>query len=168
MKLTIPLYAAPLLAAFAYSPVSLAQFPACQSASSDSDNDGWGWENNRTCLVDNSAASTATTQNLNTQSVTTTNSGFPVCTSSAADEDGDGWGYEFNRSCRVTVATQTAAPATSVTTTPATSSQDIQNGLYLGPFAPTALQIWITMAGKIFSSLTEREEKLITEIFSRK
>ena len=134
MKLTIPLYAAPLLAAFAYSPVSLAQFPACQSASSDSDNDGWGWENNRTCLVNNSAASTATTQNLSTQSVTTTNSGFPVCTSSAADEDGDGWGYEFNRSCRVTVATQTAAPATSVTTTPATSSQDIQNGLYLGRF----------------------------------
>ena len=41
------------------------RFPYCESPYSDSDGDGYGWENNRTCLVRDSGASyTVTVRNL--------------------------------------------------------------------------------------------------------
>jgi len=41
------------------------RFPYCESPHSDSDGDGYGWENDRTCLVgDNGASYTVTVRNL--------------------------------------------------------------------------------------------------------
>jgi hypothetical protein len=59
-------------------------YPTCMSAASDPDGDGWGWEFNRSCIV-NTAAGSA----------------YPACMSAASDPDGDGWGREFNRLCAV-------------------------------------------------------------------
>ncbi len=69
--------------------------PMCASAESDSDGDGYGWENNRSCLVGDSAPATATTVfNDSTQAL-------PVCSSSDLDSDGDGYGWENNATCLV-------------------------------------------------------------------
>lgn len=63
-------------------------YPACASAASDPDGDGWGWENNKSCVVNKSASST-----------------YPTCASAASDPDGDGWGWENNKSCMVAAGT---------------------------------------------------------------
>lgn len=58
----------------------------CQSGASDADGDGFGWENNRSCIVLKK----------------TNNSGFPTCANGAAsDPDGDGYGWENNNTCLV-------------------------------------------------------------------
>jgi hypothetical protein len=62
-------------------------YPYCMSAASDPDGDGWGWEYNRSCIVNRAPATSSTT--------------FPTCASAASDPDGDGWGWENNRSCIV-------------------------------------------------------------------
>ena len=62
-------------------------YPTCSSSSVDPDGDGWGWENNQTCVVDNSNSGGSNS--------------YPTCSSSAADPDGDGWGWENNQSCIV-------------------------------------------------------------------
>ena len=101
----------------------------------DVDGDGWGWENNRSCIVgnnntDNSADDTdneddesggdGTQQDddtadndasddpdTDTDPVTGFDAkGRPYCTSTGSDPDGDGWGWENNRTC-VVVTTQT-------------------------------------------------------------
>jgi hypothetical protein len=59
-------------------------YPTCMSAASDPDGDGWGWEFNRSCIVNKAAGSA-----------------YPACMSAASDPDGDGWGWEFNRVCAV-------------------------------------------------------------------
>ncbi|WP_299536247.1 cellulase family glycosylhydrolase, partial [uncultured Streptomyces sp.] len=70
-------------------------YPYCVSGASDPDGDGWGWENNRSCVVRGSSADTG-----NGGSGTAPN-GYPYCVSGASDPDGDGWGWENNRSCVV-------------------------------------------------------------------
>jgi len=58
----------------------------CQSGDSDADGDGFGWENNRSCIVLKQ----------------TSNSRFPACAKGAAsDPDGDGYGWENNNTCLV-------------------------------------------------------------------
>ena len=55
-------------------------FVACAGGSaSDPDGDGWGWENGRSCRVQD----------------------VPRCSNRASDPDGDGWGWENGRSCKV-------------------------------------------------------------------
>ena len=71
------------------SPVS-ETLQACTSAESDQDGDGYGWENNRTCLV--------------TAGQSTVNNSHPTCVSAASDSDGDGFGWENNQSCLVSGA----------------------------------------------------------------
>jgi hypothetical protein len=74
-----------LLFACMLSTAAFAQsYSTCSSAAMDPDGDGWGWENNRSCIV-----------------ASTGNGSYPSCSSAAADPDGDGWGWENNRSCRV-------------------------------------------------------------------
>ena len=68
-------------------------FPACVSAAADSDGDGFGFENNRSCIV----AATGTTM-------------FPTCVSAATDSDGDGFGFENSQSCIVVATGTTAFP----------------------------------------------------------
>lgn len=69
-------------------------YPYCGSASSDPDGDGWGWENNRSCVVRGSAADVG-------QPAGTAPNGYPYCASASSDPDGDGWGWEQGRSCVV-------------------------------------------------------------------
>ncbi|MFF9504730.1 cellulase family glycosylhydrolase [Streptomyces sp. NPDC014656] len=75
-------------------------YPYCVNGSaSDPDGDGWGWENNRSCVVRGSAADTGSGGG-NTGG--TAPNGYPYCVNgSASDPDGDGWGWEDNRSCVV-------------------------------------------------------------------
>ncbi|MFJ5778982.1 cellulase family glycosylhydrolase [Streptomyces sp. NPDC093094] len=72
-------------------------YPYCvNGSSSDPDGDGWGWENNRSCVVRGSAADTGSTGGG------TAPNGYPYCVNgSSSDPDGDGWGWENNRSCVV-------------------------------------------------------------------
>ncbi len=74
--------------------------PSCASAASDIDNDGWGWENNRSCVVVDTAVQA--TGNL--------------CTAAAIDPDGDGWGWENNRSCVIDSSASAANIVTSKVT----------------------------------------------------
>ncbi len=59
-------------------------YPTCMSAASDPDGDGWGWEFNRSCVVNKAAGSA-----------------YPACTSPFSDPDRDGFGWEYNRVCAV-------------------------------------------------------------------
>jgi hypothetical protein len=83
-------------------------YPYCMSAASDPDGDGWGWEFNRSCIV-NRAPAPGTT-------------GFPTCASSASDPDGDGWGWENNRSCIVNRSGGTSGNSTLCTNLEGTAS----------------------------------------------
>ena len=118
------LLALPLAAALTVIPQtasSQTNHPACSSASSDADGDGWGWENNRTCVVGQSAVSSGVRQ---VASVTSGASGSPVCSSSSFDPDGDGFGWENNTTC---VVTQASAPAQAAAPTQAAASSS--NGM---------------------------------------
>ncbi|WKB55841.1 cellulase family glycosylhydrolase [Eleftheria terrae] len=74
----------------------------CDGSSTDPDGDGWGWENNRSCVVGCGASAP---------------NGHPYCCNgSSTDPDGDGWGWENNRSCvvpggRASHAASSLAPA---------------------------------------------------------
>ena len=72
--------------------------PVCALQSSDPDGDGWGWEGNRTCIVERQ-----TTQNDNLSA------GSAVC----IDSDGDGWGWDGERSCVVADTAETVDTADS-------------------------------------------------------
>ncbi len=83
-------------------------FPSCTSAASDPDGDGYGWENNQSCVV---SASEATSTPAATNA-----GGFPICQSSGSDPDGDGYGWENNQSCVVDgVSTASASTGTAST-----------------------------------------------------
>lgn len=149
MKQTLPLTLMVIAVASAVSPSALsANNPVCQQ-DSDSDGDGWGWENNQSCVVPDSAASTAIAANAATRqndtgstSTPAASSQHPACTSASVDPDGDGWGWENNRSCIVTVTTQsvtaqeTPVAEAAVAEDPELSATDelsqVVNGLYLG------------------------------------
>ncbi|MFF6887978.1 cellulase family glycosylhydrolase [Streptomyces sp. NPDC012421] len=75
-------------------------YPYCASGTaSDPDGDGWGWENNRSCVVRGSAADTGSGGG---DTGGTAPNGYPYCANgTASDPDGDGWGWENNRSCVV-------------------------------------------------------------------
>jgi len=66
-------------------------FTTCQSAASDADGDGWGWEQNKTCVV----AGSDVEKKLAT---------FPRCSPGTSDADGDGFGFENGRSCLIQIA----------------------------------------------------------------
>ena len=90
---------------------STSGFPACSSSQFDSDGDGYGWENDRTCIVGSASANnsqngtpSSTVSNNNTGS-SQDNSGLPVCASAGSDPDGDGYGWENSRSCVVSANT---------------------------------------------------------------
>jgi len=86
--------------------------PICSGADADPDGDGFGWENNRSCVV---AETDGTADQINAKTPataaavpgTTRNSGHPECIDPNSDPDGDGFGWEFNRSCEVV---QNSAP----------------------------------------------------------
>lgn len=63
------------------------QYPICSSSSLDPDGDGWGWENEQSCIVQDSNE--------------TAPNGYAYCSSESSDPDGDGWGWENNESCVV-------------------------------------------------------------------
>ena len=56
----------------------------CSNAGMDADGDGYGWENEKSCIVAGSKADK-----------------HPNCASSDSDPDGDGWGWENEKSCIV-------------------------------------------------------------------
>lgn len=97
----------------------LNSYPSCSSSAVDDNGDGWGWENNRTCLVRSSTTSTAAAQS---DAATAVLNGVPVCSGSVADDNGDGWGWENYRSCRFDSATVQAS-TTQPTPAPAQSSE---------------------------------------------
>ncbi|MET9724514.1 cellulase family glycosylhydrolase [Streptomyces zaomyceticus] len=72
-------------------------YPYCaDGSSSDPDGDGWGWENQRSCVVRGGAADTGGNAGG------TAPNGYPYCADgSSSDPDGDGWGWENQRSCVV-------------------------------------------------------------------
>ncbi|MFD7964669.1 cellulase family glycosylhydrolase [Streptomyces zaomyceticus] len=72
-------------------------YPYCTNgSSSDPDGDGWGWENQRSCVVRGGSADTGGSTGG------TAPNGYPYCThGSSSDPDGDGWGWENQRSCVV-------------------------------------------------------------------
>lgn len=63
--------------------------PPCLSESSDFDGDGWGWEFNRSCIVDE------------------TSTGSPIC----EDPDGDGYGWDGFGTCLAETANTTGNEA---------------------------------------------------------
>jgi hypothetical protein len=65
--------------------------PYCSNAGMDADKDGYGWENEKSCVVAGSNADK-----------------HPNCASAASDPDGDGWGWENERSCIVVTRCQSA------------------------------------------------------------
>ncbi|MFD3663028.1 cellulase family glycosylhydrolase [Streptomyces sp. NPDC058659] len=73
-------------------------YPYCANGSSDPDGDGWGWENNRSCVVRGSAADTGSGGG---DTGGTAPNGYPYCANGSTDPDGDGWGWENSRSCVV-------------------------------------------------------------------
>ncbi|MFJ8659667.1 cellulase family glycosylhydrolase [Streptomyces sp. NPDC093795] len=75
-------------------------YPYCANGgSTDPDGDGWGWENQRSCVVRGSAADTGSGGG-NTGG--TAPNGYPYCMNGGStDPDGDGWGWENQRSCVV-------------------------------------------------------------------
>ena len=70
--------------------------PQCVSADSDPDGDGFGWENDQTCIVNNSAPVSNDLPSNDSPS-----NGLPVCLSASSDPDGDGFGWENEQSCIV-------------------------------------------------------------------
>ncbi len=66
---------------------SSGEYPICSSSAVDPDGDGWGWENNQSCIVQDSSD--------------TAPNGYPYCSQESSDPDGDGWGWENNASCVV-------------------------------------------------------------------
>ena len=112
------------LLALGFSTTSYAQSsrPQCSSSVVDLDGDGWGYENNRSCVMptghpncsssailngdgwgyENGRACIDTSHNSNTSSNSgnsSSGSQRPACTSAAID-NGDGWGWENNTSCQ--------------------------------------------------------------------
>jgi hypothetical protein len=79
-------------------------YPTCMSAASDPDGDGWGWEFNRSCIVNKAAGSA-----------------YPACFSTFSDPDRDGFGWEYNRMCVVKPGVTAGAGGTGGTSTGGTS-----------------------------------------------
>lgn len=100
--------------------------PACVSALSDPDGDGYGWENNKSCIVTNASADQDPDDNgqacidpdgdgwgwdgsascvVGSPDVVSppnpTTPTHPLCVSALSDPDGDGWGWENSKSCIV-------------------------------------------------------------------
>jgi len=93
----------------------MTDYPKCLYTWSDPERDGWGWENNRTCIVE---------------------AYFPTCQTTTSDPDRDGWGWENNRNCKVRTTTYTAPTYTAPTytaptyTAPTSSTCSNQEGVY--------------------------------------
>jgi len=80
--------------------------PQCSTASSDSDGDGFGWENNRTCLVAETAVAEPDPPVGVSVTTSSSSNSRPVCTSATSDSDGDGFGWENNATCLAAVSTE--------------------------------------------------------------
>ncbi len=65
--------------------------PYCSNPGMDADKDGYGWENEKSCVVAGTKADT-----------------HPNCASAASDPDGDGYGWENERSCIVVTRCESA------------------------------------------------------------
>jgi len=89
----------------------------CSSAASDEDGDGWGWENNRSCIVRSDAATTQQQQQTQSGSI-------PICSSASVDNDNDGWGWENNKTCIVGDSGSAPAEVTPPTGTPVANAFD--------------------------------------------
>lgn len=141
---TAPVASAPVASSTAASIDAATGKPVCSSAAVDSDGDGWGWENQRSCIVKSSGASAAqplvTLQALPGNSVTTANSAtnseiinglyqgrHQICSSPSADGDGDGWGFEYHDSCKVIAGY--VAPGTTANAPPAGNNPNMQVGV---------------------------------------
>lgn len=71
--------------------------PVCTTANADPDGDGFGWENDRTCLVSAGSVNPAPVS----PAPVNPPGAKPVCSSALVDPDGDGYGWENDRSCIV-------------------------------------------------------------------
>jgi len=139
------------LLALGFSQTSYAQTsrPQCSSSVVDLDGDGWGYENNRSCVMptghpscsssailngdgwgyENGRACIDTGHNSNTSSnsssASNSSSGSqrPSCTSAAID-NGDGWGWENNTSCRYSSGTSSSSNSSSTASSTASGSVD--------------------------------------------
>lgn len=98
-------------------------YPVCTDIQFDQDGDGYGWENNQSCVVNETTGTQGSTDNSTSNSgTTTTTNRYPTCISTDADSDGDGWGYENGASCLVTVDTQSGSSGTTDNTTTTTGN----------------------------------------------
>jgi cellulose binding protein with CBM10 domain len=86
-------------------------YPTCMSAAADPDGDGWGWELNRSCVVNKAAGSA-----------------YPACFSTFSDPDRDGFGWEYNRMCVVKPGVTAGAGSTSTGSTGAGSTGGTTGG----------------------------------------
>ena len=77
------------LALLSLSVPGFANTPTCLSDNTDTDRDGWGWEDQRSCVV----------------AVVPNSNGWPGCIVAGSDEDADGYGWENNQTCVVTTLT---------------------------------------------------------------
>jgi len=106
-------------------------FPEC-TASATNNGDGYGWEDNRTCIITNDAAPQQVRQTTTQSTQSELLNYFPACSSGITD-NGNGFGWENNRSCVIVESDRQAAPTqTQSTDTPyfpaCTDNVQINNG----------------------------------------
>jgi len=104
-----PSIEAPTSASTPDTPEPPIAYASCKLASSDPDRDGWGFENGKSCVVDDTSSTAVSNPTQDTTQPTTDNSVVirngrerRVCEFASSDADGDGWGLENNTSCVVT------------------------------------------------------------------
>ena len=92
---------------FGLSGFTYASTPVCQNPNADPDRDGWGWENNRSCIVDgNNTENFASTRNRQ------------ICKYLSSDSNGDGFGWEDNDTCIIGSTSSGSAPTATSGNTP--------------------------------------------------
>lgn len=92
----------------------------CRSAISDPDGDGYGWEDNRSCVV--------TTDVAQSSNITSTSNSMAICASADSDSDGDGYGWENNKSCVVVLNMHSSNQTTSTPICESADSDDDGDG----------------------------------------
>ncbi len=72
-------------------------FALCTAGVTDSDNDGYGWENEKTCVISSDTATTDTPDNSPVSALDL----FPHCSEAITDPYNSGYGWENNATCVV-------------------------------------------------------------------
>ncbi|OED38720.1 hypothetical protein AB833_18725 [Chromatiales bacterium (ex Bugula neritina AB1)] len=99
-------------------------FEYCVGDVDDTDGDGYGWENQKTCLIVNAVSGEATKpETTETDGVLTPEDLFPVCTGYVPDDDGDGYGWQNNITCLIDPDATDSAAEESVVVAPDPDSE---------------------------------------------